>query len=45
MLSSIEAGFFNTGSDIRNVYSQCIQQEGDIPCFDLLGINWFLNEA
>jgi hypothetical protein len=33
----------NTGSDLKNIYNQCIQQEGDIPCLDLKGLNNFLN--
>lgn len=33
----------NTGADFKNLYSECISQEGDMKCLDLKGILNFLN--
>lgn len=44
IVHSIESSFLNTGSDIKNVYNQCVQQEAEMPCFDLIGIKSFLND-
>lgn len=47
MLHHIEAIFTNTGSDITNVYRECIKQTGPekYKCLDMSGILAFMNNA
>lgn len=44
---NIEAGFVNTGSDITNLYRECVKQTGPekYKCMDTTGILAFLNNA
>lgn len=45
MKHNIEAGFVNTGSDISNIYRECIKQTGPekYKCMDTAGILAFMN--
>lgn len=41
----IESNFRLTGSDLHNLYKECLHQPGDYPCIDHLGIDAFMNDA
>jgi hypothetical protein len=41
----IESDFLITGTDLRNLYQECLHQSGDYGCIDHIGIDIFLNIA
>lgn len=41
----IESDFRITGSDLRNLYQECLHQAGDYGCVDHIGVDTFFNVA
>jgi len=40
----IASNFLMTGSDLHNLYTECLHQPGDYNCIDHLGIDAFMND-